>query len=530
MNIFVNPIAIKEGLQTIGFIRIPFSVNENQMRIIIRTTDGKMLVNQLIQSADMYSVDVGLSEVEVRIQDIKQMLDVYMDIFDLKKLAGKDADYNSKASIRKNEEEMYNYLYEKVSAMMDNPGGTPEELERHTEMLNKATKDARARQYVESKIREEVMREESLNASEIDYYTQKLYAYMYGMGVLQELDDDKEVGEIIVNCYRYPTFESNIYYYRNQKKYKYDRKFNSFEEMYGVFERAVSFENKELNSVENAQIETIRANRDRVNIIIPEASESYVMNIRKFGNFVPDLENMKKSGTIDDTLEKLISVLVRGKANIGIGGGMNTGKTTQINYMLTYTDKEELKVVVSSVAETDVERVLKGHHLVILNVNEEKGFTFNRQMRAALRTTASRVIVPEARGSEIRQVYEANVKTRGNIFTAHALEDEAFLDMITDMYLDGVNSNYEYIKQKLAKSMDIVVIMKTVGDKIRIKSLSELCFDEKNQYTHMNCLYEFVQDKEDVTNGYYRRTSNRMSERLKRKLNEFIPYSEIEDL
>ena len=86
MNIFVNPIAIKEGLQTIGFIRIPFSVTENQMRIIIRTTDGKMLANQLIQSGDMYSVDVGLSEVEVRIQDVKQMLDVYIDIFDLKKL------------------------------------------------------------------------------------------------------------------------------------------------------------------------------------------------------------------------------------------------------------------------------------------------------------------------------------------------------------------------------------------------------------------------------------------------------------
>lgn len=527
MDIFVNPIAIKEGLKTLGFINIPFKVVENQAKIVIRSNEGKLLLNQLVQATDMYQVDIQLGSVEIRIEDVTTGLDAYVDTFDLFKLAGKDEQYNSDVVARKDEETMYAYLYEKVSAYMDNPGGSYEELERHTEMLNKATKDVNARLYVETKIRQVIM-DEDLNTSEIDYYTKKLYAFMYGMGVLQELDDDKEVGEIMVNCYRYPTFQSHIYYIKNQVKYTYNKEFASFEEMYSVFERAVSFENKELNSVENAQIETIRANRDRVNIIIPEASESYVMNIRKFGNFVPDLKNMKKSGTVDAFIDTLSSALVRGKANIGFGGAMGTGKTSTINYMLTYTEKEELKVVVSSVAETDVERVLKGHHIIILNVNEEKGFTFNRQSRAALRTTASRMIIPEARGAEIRQVYEANIKTKGNMFTAHALEDEDFLDMMVDMYLDGENGNYEHVKQKLAKSMDVVYIMKKVGNQIRIKSISELLFDENNRYVRMNRLYEFVQDSEDITKGHYVRTENRMSERLKRKLNEFIPYSELE--
>lgn len=529
MNIYVNPIAIKEGLRTLGFISIPYIATENS-RLIIRTKEDKLLVDQSIHASDMYAIDVAIDEVNIRIKDMRTGYDVYSDVFNVKRLAGKDEKYNSKRKMRKNEEEMYKHLYALVSEYMDNPQGTPEELERHTEMLSKTTKDAKARQYVETKIREAIMQEPSLNESEIEYFTNKLYAYMYGMGVLQVLDDDREVGEIMVNCTVFPEFKSEIHYIKNQETFEFDREFSTFEEMYGVFQRAVSFENKELNTVENARVETIRANRDRVNVIIPEASESYVLNIRKFSNFVPDLKNMVESGTIDDFLKTILPILVRGKANIAVGGEMGTGKTTMINYLLTNTEKKELKAFVSSVAETDVEGVLKGHRVIILNVNEDKNFTFSSQMRSALRTTASRIIVPEARGHEIKQVYEANLKTKGNMFTGHALEDEEFLDMMVDMYVDGGDGNYEFIKQKLAKSLDIVMIMKKVGKDIRIKSLSELIFDANNRYVKMNCLYRFVQDKEDINKGYYERTENRMSERLKKKLNEFVPYSALESL
>ena len=69
---------------------------------------------------------------------------------------------------------------------------------------------------------------------------------------------------------------------------------------------------------------------------------------------------MKKFGTVDDYIDKLMNVVVKGKANIGIGGEMGTGKTSFINYLLTYTEPLERKVVIASVSETDVERVLKG--------------------------------------------------------------------------------------------------------------------------------------------------------------------------
>ena len=121
---------------------------------------------------------------------------------------------------------------------------------------------------------------------------------------------------------------------------------------------------------------------------------------------------MKKSGTINDELYELLGLLVKGKANIGIGGEMGTGKTTMINYLLSYTEKSERKCVIASVVETDINRVLKGHDILLLTVDDNKGFTFGKLMKASLRTTSSRVIVPESRGEEFRQIYEANLKPK----------------------------------------------------------------------------------------------------------------------
>ncbi|WP_197224615.1 ATPase, T2SS/T4P/T4SS family [Lysinibacillus sphaericus] len=535
-EITLNPIAIKDGLKTIGFINFlqKEKVIEGLSRLIVREFDfkknkgGKILINQIVTTSDMYSIDLERKNVEVRVEDLKTGRDTYVETFNLCQLAGVDKVKSSALKMRADEEEIYKKLFALVSHRMDNPQGTAKEIELHTEMMANVTKSDKARRYVEAKIREIVSKEDYLNTSEVLHFTKRLYAYMYGMGVLQELDDDPEVGEIIVNAVVYPEFSSTIDYIKNHVKYEYHLNFASYDEMYAVFERSIAFEDKELNKVDNSQVEAIRANRDRVTISIPYASENYVLNIRKFSNFIPDLENMRKSGTVDLELEQILKVLVKGKANIAVFGEMDTGKTSFINFLLTLTEKMELKTIIAAVAETDVERVLKGHRLVVLNVNENLGYTFEKQMKTALRTTASRIVIPEVRGSEIRQVYEANLKTRGNIFSGHALDANEALNMMTDMYLDGSVGQYEYVKSKLAKSIDVVLIMKVVGNSIRVKSLSEVVIGENGQYESINDLYEFIQDSNDITTGYYRATGNKMSKRLKKRLNDFVPMDEIE--
>ena len=67
------------------------------------------------------------------------------------------------------------------------------------------------------------------------------------------------------------------------------------------------------------------------------------------------------------------------------------------------------------------------------------------------------------------------------MFTAHALDDESFMDMCVDMYLSSPDvsgtESAEFLKNKITKALDIVIIMRRVGPKIRCKSISEVVQD-----------------------------------------------------
>lgn len=523
---FPNPIVVKDNGIPFKIIELHYDFEDDAFSILEVVKNGQVIEKYEVNSSTLITLEKNLGYVKLVYKHKEKGFIGEETINTTNK--------EDKVFIVSDEERLYFDLKEMIKQEMDFPTGTEAEISKHTELLKQATSNKNARVYIMSKIRKAITGMNVVNNRKIEEYSYRLFSDLYGMGVLQELDDDIEIGEIMVNAVTFPKFNCDIYYIKNQVKYEYDKKFETLEDLKNVFSRTIEFSKKELNSVDNAIVEATRPNKDRVNIIIPDASDNWIMNIRKFSNFVPNLNMMKKSGTVDDYIERLSEVLVRGKANIGIGGEMGTGKTTFINFLLTYTPQIERKVVIASVSETDIERVLKGHDIVILNVDDEKNFTFDRHLRASLRTTAKRVIVPESRGGEFKQVYEANLKTKGNMFTAHALDDESFMDMCTDMYLsssDSKNESSAYIKDKLAKSIDFVYIMRTVGDKIRIKSISEVLVNSKGEYSGMNPLYEWYFDPENPLDGYYRRTENRLSDRAKKRLNENgVPMSMLQDL
>lgn len=402
-------------------------------------------------------------------------------------------------------------------------GATPMEASSHSKILNESIVLPSARQYVYSQVRKIIVGLDYVHEHEVDDFVYLIYARLYGMDILQDLDDDPEVGEIMVNATEFPEFHCDIYYIKHQKKYKYEKTFTDVEVLKAVLRRVIAFQNKEMNESDNAIIETTRPNRDRVNLIIPKASDNYCLNIRKFSNFVPNLAMMFSSGTVNKTIDKLLAVLVHGHANVGIGGPMGTGKTTFINFMLTYTAPLERKVVIAAVNETDVDRVLKGHDVSVFNVNEDLGFTFSQLVRTSLRTTADRVIIPESRGGEFKQLYEANLKTKGNFFTAHAIDDVSFMDMCVDMYMsseEAGDADPEFIRNKICKAIDIIIMMRRVGNKIRIKSISEVVTNEKNEYAGMNQLIVWDFDPEYPLEGAYMPTGNKISDALMKRLNE----------
>lgn len=507
-----NPhlIIIKQDEGILGIHDIKYDYTSMDYYIIITDSGGVELFKGELTSDTFIELEhsIGIVNISYYYKESNKLF--YEEELDMQNLEGQVSN-KAKASNNK--------LIEKVRYEMDNPKGTTDEVGFHTLMLKKSAYDKDARSYIENKIRQVLVREKNLTDLEIEELVFQVYSKFYGMGVLQALDDNSDISEIMVNAYTYPKFRCDIHYKKtNQPKKRYDNTFDNLNDLLNVFSRAISFSRKELNNMEDAIVEATRANGDRVNIIIPEASESYILNIRKFTNFTPTKENMLEAGTINEEIDVLMDALVKGKANIGIGGEMGTGKTSFINYLLTYTDPIERKAVIATVREIDIERTLKGHDIIVLNVDESKGFTFGQLLRTSLRTTADRVIVPESRGDEFKQVYEANLKTKGNIFTAHATTDEEFLDVCTDMYMGDTLGDATFIKNKISKSIDFVIIMAVVEDRIRIKSISEVVLDENNQYEELNLLYYWDFGDGENRNLGYKRTGNRISERTKRKL------------
>lgn len=527
-----NPIVIRKNGEMLGVIELDFDPDVRDYVLEIKNQQEEILFKGSVEEDTFLSFEVSHQILYFSYTDPHNDMTFHkreIDLFERFNLyqeenGGKLLDLGKK-------ENFYKTIVAKVKEEMDNPKGSAKEVEHHTFMLNQATMKEDARIYVTNKIRQVLTKIDRLTEEEIEKYTKSIYSNFYGMGILQEIDDDPEVGEIMVNGFIYPQFRCDIYYIKKGQKIRFDKTFKDLDELINVFSRSIAFSKKELNNLENALVEATRSNRDRVNIVIPDASESYVMNIRKFNNFVPNLDMMYEYGTVDSFIDEVMRVIVKGKANIGIGGPMGTGKTTFINFLLSYTPPIERKVVIASVSETDVERVLKGHDVVIFNVDETKGFSFERLVRASLRTTADRVIIPESRGEEFKQVYEANLKTKGNMFTAHALDDYSFLDMCVDMYANGETVDVVNLRNKICKALDIVIIMRKVGNGIRIKSISEVVVDDKQNFEKMNLLYYWHSDPEDNTKGEYRRTENRLSDAIKKRMNEYgVPMSEMSHL
>lgn len=508
-------LAVKKAGDTVGLIRLnPYYTERSRYIDILQ---DNVLVERFDLSKDQsFSVSTVLEIVDIAYRD-HTSTSIGSEVIDLRPFT----EVKEEGFL---EEERFTHIKTVVQDEMDNPSGTDKERAKHTEMLRMATIDASSKEYVISRMTQILLKQGLVAEDELQKMTYRIFGDLYGMGVLQELDDDPEMGEIMVNAVTFPEFHCDIYYVKNGQKYKYDRTFQSLSDLKKVFQRSIDFDNKELNSAKNSRVEATRPNRDRVTIIIPDASDNWSMNIRKFTNFIPNLDTMRRSGTVNNFIDRLMSVLVRGKSNIGIGGAMGTGKTTFINFLLSYTPRIERKVVIASVSETDVDRVLKGHDVLIFNVDDDKGFTFEELMRTSLRTTADRVIIPESRGGEFKQLYEANLKTKGNMFTAHALDDRSFMDMCVDMYMSspdvtGAESS-EFLRDKITKALDVVIIMRRVGPHIRIKSISEVMQDKNGNYAGMNALYEWTFDPENPLEGEYKRTEHRISEGLKRRLNE----------
>ncbi len=145
-------------------------------------------------------------------------------------------------------------------------------------------------------------------------------------------------------------------------------------------------------------------------------------------------------------LAALLVEVLRSKGMILIVGAQGTGKTTLLGALLEQLAETMRIVAVEEVPELKLQRgnwiSLRAREAYSLDVTSEKTkITFRELLRSALRMRADVIAVSEARGEEVRYIFEAAALGSASAATFHAhsideLERRLRLLGIEDYYLD----------------------------------------------------------------------------------------------
>ncbi len=305
--------------------------------------------------------------------------------------------------------------------------------------------------------------------------------------ILTELLDDKSINEIMINAY------DEIFIDKNGKYQRWDKKFESKEQLENIIQQIVGKINRIVN-VSNPIVDARLYDGSRVHVVLPPiAIKGATVTIRKF----PEKITMKKLieyGSITVEVAKFLEDLVKNGYNIFISGGTGSGKTTFLNALSEYIPSSDRVITIEDSAELNISHV---ENLVSLetrdkNVEGEGEINMSMLIKAALRMNPDRIVVGEVRGKEALDMLQAmNTGHDGSLSTGHANSSYDMLSRLETMVLMAENLPLLAIRQQISSAIDILVHLTKLKNKRRVVyEISELLELDKENY-RTNKLYEF---------------------------------------
>ena len=305
--------------------------------------------------------------------------------------------------------------------------------------------------------------------------------------ILTELLDDKNVNEIMINSY------DEIFIDKNGKYQRWDKKFESKEQLENIIQQIVGKINRIVN-VSNPIVDARLYDGSRVHVVLPPiAIKGATVTIRKF----PERITMKKLieyDSINIEAANFLKELVRNGYNIFISGGTGSGKTTFLNALSEFIPNDDRVITIEDSAELNISHV---ENLVSLetrdkNVEGEGEINMSMLIKAALRMNPDRIVVGEVRGKEALDMLQAmNTGHDGSLSTGHANSSYDMLSRLETMVLMAENLPLLAIRQQISSAIDILVHLTKLKNKRRVVyEISELMELEGDKYK-TNKLYEF---------------------------------------
>lgn len=412
------------------------------------------------------------------------------------------------------------YVYESII----NKEGSGELKEIHTQnLINCSAGDESAKQYVKRLIRNVLLHMDIKNQ---DALIDKIYANKWGLGILEKYDL-KDVDEII-------THGPKVLLKKQGEIIRVPERFNDENEAISVMRRILEFDKTRDLNYNNAIVEAKRRDGARINAVIEPVGKYPYLNIRKFDSFLPTTENMLKTCTLSKEEVEVLSILVKGRANILIIGEMESGKTTFINWLLQFIPDNLITGIMETRRELCPDVLYPEKNWVQLE--ETYKYPMHELFKTMLKMSVDIMIVGECRGDEVNELIKAMSRGHsGSMGTAHCMDAIGAIDDFADMMLEsGKIVDLKALKYRIAKSIDIIVKLRklpTREDGKRRKvcaGIYEIITERDEMKYDAKPLFEFEIDEENPSDNGNHVKKKSISKELRKKLNEFgVKISEI---
>ncbi len=292
------------------------------------------------------------------------------------------------------------------------------------------------------------------------------------LDVLQKYVDDPGVTEIMING------TDHVFIEQNGRLREIEERFDSEEKLRDVIQQIVAGCNRVVNEA-SPIVDARLQNGARVNIVMkPIALNGPIVTIRRFPDKPITMEGLIQRGSISNEAADFLMTLVRAKYNIFISGGTGSGKTTFLNVLSGFIEKDERVITIEDSAELQLQGITNLVRLETRNSNSEgcAEVTIRELIRASLRMRPERMIVGEVRGAEAWDMVQSlNTGHDGSMSTGHANSSRDMLSRLENMVLMGAEIPLTAIKQQIASGLDVIVHLSRLRDKSRkVTEISEV--------------------------------------------------------
>jgi len=307
------------------------------------------------------------------------------------------------------------------------------------------------------------------------------------LDLLSELLDDKNVTEIMING------PKEIFVEKKGKMEKWNRSFQSEEQLFDLIQQIVSRINRAVNTkspIVDARLE----DGSRVHVVLPPiALKGPTVTIRKFPEPIT-MAKLIQLGSLTEEAALFLESLVKASYNIFISGGTNSGKTTFLNALSQYIPKRERIITIEDSAELQIREVENLVSLETRNANAEGegAVSISDLIKASLRMSPNRIIVGEVRGKECLDMLNAmNTGHDGSISTGHGNTSKDMLRRMETMVLQGADLPLSSIRNMIASAIEIMVHLGRSKDhKRRVLEISEVTGVENGEI-QLKTLYQY---------------------------------------